>query len=90
MNCLIEVNNYSIPKIIVQGNPIRFKLDSGSDTSILSKSQFIALHLKSNIKVTLISFGNFRTIPLSEITLNCIYKNVIKNVQLVCTYKKYF
>lgn len=64
--------------ILVEGKLINFKLDSGSDISILPKKVFNTLTVKPIIQnsfATLISYGNFKFKPFGEVFLNCVFNN---------------
>lgn len=72
--------------IVVDDVQVTFKLDSGSDCSILPKHIFQKLPNKSHLKscaITLVSYGNFRFKPLGEIVLSCQYKSMIRNIKFV-------
>lgn len=71
-------------KIIVQGVEVMFKLDTGSDCSILPKQVIHRIDSSIVIKscsTTLVSYGNFKFKPVGEVILTCVYKDLKKNVK---------
>lgn len=82
--CYSENKGNWYENIEIEGINIRFKLDSGSDTSILSKSTvniLPRLSVLTTTPVTLISYGNFKFKPMGQIYLNCTYSNVTKKIR---------
>ena len=72
--------------ILVHGQKVKFKLDSGSDTSILPLKMYEKIVNKPDLNkcsITLVSYGNFKFKPLGEVTLSCSYKNMIYNVKFI-------
>lgn len=72
--------------ILVEGVKVTFKLDSGSDISIIPKKMYSNIRDIPNLKksnVTLISYGNFKFKPVGEVILKCNFKNLSVPVKFV-------
>lgn len=70
----------------VEGKNVIFKLDSGSDSSILPKSIYDALPVKPvlrNCPITLVSYGNFKFKPLGEAVLKCSVNSLHFNIKFI-------
>lgn len=66
---------------------VRFKLDTGAESSILPLKYFKKLSInQSNIypsHTMIVSYGNFKTKILGYIILKCYYKNIKSNVKFL-------
>lgn len=73
--------------ITVENVKIKFKLDSGAESSVLPLKYFEKLNVpKIYIKPTLSitqSYGNFGLKVLGEINLTCQYRNKLRNIKFL-------
>lgn len=77
-----------VDTLVINNVQVNFKLDSGSDCSILPYNVF--KNLKSNVSlkqspITLVSYGDFKYKPLGEVSLECICtcKNLSEKISLM-------
>lgn len=86
--CLEDDTKSWYEEIEINGFPVKFKLDTGAQCSILPKNEFVKLN--SNIqkqlqttKVTLVCYSNFRFKSLGQIYLPTTCKGVKRKIRFV-------
>lgn len=73
-------------ELIVEGKNIQFKLDTGSESSIIPKYLYDSLVIKPKLQkssLTLISYGNFKLKPTGEVLLNCCHGSISHLIKFI-------
>lgn len=72
--------------IFIDKHKLQFKLDSGAESSILPLKYLNQLNLKYMLEpahITIVSYGNFKSKTIGQITLLCRYKNLKHNIKFL-------
>lgn len=76
-----SVTSSWVESVVLYGEPVKLKLDTGAQISVLPSNMFAMLKCQSNVIVrdsqcVLLAFGNNKVVPKGSVELLCLSKNV--------------